>query len=92
MSHLPAFPLFVAQRLLPTIHGLTIWVLSDLAPASYSFSDGEMRTGEVLAGTYDFIGFVAAFFGVSPAAAYERMFPKDSAGKVSFDMRYLYFR
>ena len=92
LSHLPAFPRFLDHNLLPNIHGLVIWVLSDLAPASYSFSDSEMHTGEVSAGWYDFIGFVAAFFGVSPAAAYERMSPKDSAGKVSFDMRYLYFR
>ena len=92
LSHLPAFPLFVRQRLLPKIHGLVIWVLGDLAPACYSFSDSEIHTGEVPAGCYDFIGFVAAFFRVSPADAYERMFPNGSAGKVSFDMRYLYFR
>ena len=92
LSHLPTFPRFVDQRLLPNIYGLVIWVLQPLAPASYSFSDVEMRTGKVSAGTYDFIGFVAAFFKVSPAAAYERMFPNSSAGKVSFYMRYLYFR
>ena len=92
LSHLPAFPKFLDHNLLPKIHGLVIWVLGDLAPARYSFSDSEIHTGEVPAGCYDFIGFVAAFFRVSPVDAYERMFPKDSAGKVSFDMRYLYFR
>ena len=76
----------MAHGLLPKIYGLVIWVLSDLAAASYLFSDREMCTRKVLAGTYDFIGFVAAFFGVAPAAAYERMFPNPSAGKVSFDM------
>ena len=92
LSHLPAFPKFLDHNLLPKTYGLVIWVLSDLAPACYAFSDSEIHTGEVPAGCYDFIGFVAAFFRVSPADAYERMFPNDLAGKVSFDMRYLYFR
>ena len=92
LSHLSAFGRFVDKRLLPEIHGLVIWVLERIAPASYEFSGKEMSTGEVLPGWYDFIGFAAAFFEVSPADAYERMFPRPGAGGVSLDTGHLDIR